>query len=148
MMYLWIVWFYYLMKYWHNLWEGSWNPISQPHWRMPWIWQEICRMCCQEPNTPPSQISLPSSNKVRNHGKRNPLQNKIKEDQGNNNLEERSYVSHANNLGFWDIDVPMERRTTLNFYLKMMKRGRRRKHNLQPKKRAMKQQKKNNPLLR
>ena len=36
---------------------------------------------------PPSQIYLPSSRKVRNHGKRTPIPNKIKEDQAKKNLE-------------------------------------------------------------
>ena len=96
-----------------------------------------------------NQISLPSLRKVRNHGKRTHFPKKIKEDQAKNNLEERSYVSHANNLGFRDIDVPRERCTTLKFSLKMMKRGRRRrKQNLQPKKRGMKQKNKSSTLPR
>ena len=65
---------------------------------------------------PPCQIFLPSSRKVRNHGKRTPLPKKIKEDQAKKNLEERSYVSHANNLGSQDIDVPRGRHTTLKFF--------------------------------
>ena len=60
-----------------------------------------------------------------------PIPNKIKKDQANKNLGEISYVLHANNLGFRDIDVPRRRHTTLKFFLKMMKRRRRRKkHNL------------------
>ena len=67
----------------------------------------------------------------------NPLPNKIKEDQANKSLEERSFVLDANNFGFWDIDVLRGRHTTLKFFLKMMKRRRRRKkHNLQPKRRV------------
>ena len=98
---------------------------------------------------PPSLFSLPNSRKVRNHGKMNPLPKKIKEYQENNNLEERIYVSHANNLGFRDISVQRGRHTTLKFSLKMMKRGRRRrKHNLQPKKRGMKQKNKSSTLPR
>ena len=73
-------------------------------------------MCFQEPNTLPSQISLPSSMKVRNHGKRTHLPNKIKEQQENKILEERSYALHANNLGSQDIDVSRGRHTTLNFF--------------------------------
>ena len=72
-------------------------------------------MYYQEPNFLPSQISLPSSRKVRNHGKKNFIPNKIKEDQAKKNLEERSYILHANNLGFQDIDVPRGRHTTLKF---------------------------------
>ena len=88
-------------------------------------------MCCQEPNILLSQISLPSSRKVRNNGKRNPIPNKIKEDQGKESLEERSYVLHANNLGSHDIDVPRGRHTTLNFSMKMMKNGRRRRKKIE-----------------
>ena len=73
-------------------------------------------MYFQEPNILPSQISLPNSRKVRNHGKRTPIPKKIKEDQAKKSLEERSYVLHANNLGSQDIDVPRERHTTLNFF--------------------------------
>ena len=106
-------------------------------------------MCCQEPNTPLSLIYLPNSRKVRKHGKRTPIPNKIKEDQAKNRLEERSYVLHANNLGSHDIDVPRGRHTTLKFFLKMMKRRRRKRKRkiLQPRKRGIKQQKKKNPLL-
>ena len=105
-------------------------------------------MCFQEPNTLLSQISLPSSNKVRNHGKRTPIPKKIKEDQANKNLEEISYVSHANNLGFQNINVPKGRHNALKFSLKLMKMGRRRNHKLQLKKRGMKKRKKNIPFLR
>ena len=98
-------------------------------------------MCFQEPNTPPSQISFPSSRKVRNHGKMTNFPKKMKEDQAKKNLEERSYVLHVNNLRFRDIDVPRGRHTTLKFFLKMMKRRRRKRHNLQPKKKGIKQQK-------
>ena len=56
-----------------------------------------------------------------------PSPNKIMEDQVNQNLEERSYVSHANNLGFRDINLPRGRHTTLKFFMNMMKRRRRRK---------------------
>ena len=81
--------------------------------------------------------------------KRTPLKKKIEEEQAKKNLEERSYVSHANNLGFQDINIPRGRHTTLKFSLKMMKRGRRRrKKNLQPKNSGMKEHKKNNPLPR
>ena len=60
----------------------------------------------------------------------------MKEEQENKNLEERSYVPHVNNLGFRDINVPRGRHTALNFFLKTMKRGRRRKHNLHSKRRG------------
>ena len=73
-------------------------------------------MYCQEPNILSSQISLTNSRKVRSHGKRTPLPNKIKEDQAKKSLEERIYVLHANNLGSQDIDVPKGRHTTLNFF--------------------------------
>ena len=77
-----------------------------------------------------------------------PITNKIKDDQARKSLEERSYVLHANNLGFRDIDVPRRRHTTLKFFMKMMKRRRRRKkHILHPKKRGIKNQNNNNPLL-
>ena len=96
-------------------------------------------MCCQEPNILLSQISLTRSRKVRNHGKMNPIPNKIKEDQANKNFEERSYVLHANNLGFQDINVPRGRHTILKFFLKMMKRRRRRKrNNMQPNNKCVK----------
>ena len=69
-----------------------------------------------------------------------PIPKTINEEQAKKSLEERSYVLHANNLGFQDIDVPRGRQTTLKFFLKMMKRARRRrKHNLQPKKKGIKQ---------
>ena len=105
-------------------------------------------MCYQEPNTLLIQISLQSLRKVRNHGKRNPIPNKIKEDQAKKILEEINYLLHANNLGSQDIDVPRGRHTTLKFFMKMMKRRRRRKKKkLEPKRNGMKQQKKNNPFL-
>ena len=104
-------------------------------------------MYFQEPNFLPSQISLPSSRRVRNHGKKNLLPKKIKEDQANKNSEERSYVVHPNKLGFRDIDVPRGRHTTLKFFLKMMKRRRRRKKKqLHRKRKCMKQHNKKIPL--
>ena len=63
-----------------------------------------------------SQISLPSSRKVRKHGKNTPFRNKINEYQEKKNLEERSYILHANNLGFWDINVQRGRHPTLKFF--------------------------------
>ena len=77
-----------------------------------------------------------------------PFPKKIREGQAKNNLEERNYASHVNNLRFLDISVKRRRHTTLRFSLKMKKRGRRKKHNLQPKKRGMKQQKKKSPFSR
>ena len=44
-------------------------------------------------------------------------------------LRRKNLCLHANNLGSQDIDVPRGRHTTLNFSPKMIKRGRRRKHN-------------------
>ena len=105
-------------------------------------------MCCQELNILLRKISLPSSRKVRNHGKMTPIPNKIKEDQARKSLEERIYVLHANKLGFREIYVTRGRHTRLKFFLKMMKRGVRRKmQKLQPKKRGMKQPNKKIPLL-
>ena len=68
-----------------------------------------------------------------------PFRNRIGEGQAKKSSKERNCASHVSELGFWDISVQRGRHTTLRFYLKMKKRDRRKKHNLQPKKRGMKQ---------
>ena len=67
------------------------------------------------------------------------LSRRTRKGQAKKNSKERSCASPVNNLGFRDIDVQKGRHTTLRFSLNMRKRKERKKHNLQPKKRGMKQ---------
>ena len=72
----------------------------------------------------------------------------IRKVQANKNSKEINCASHVSNLGFQEIGVQKGRHTTLKFSLNMRNMEGRKKHNLKPKKRGMKQQKKKNPLPR
>ena len=73
---------------------------------------------------------------------------RIRRYQAKNNSRERNCASHVSSLGFLDIGVLRGRHTTLKYSIKMIRMIWRNNHNLHPKNKGMKQQKKSILLLR